>query len=110
MVVYEKLLMVFVGDVMFDVVQVGNIWLFEMQVFGVLELLESWFVCMLVFIVSDYFDGIWVINVLGGQCVGLLWYVDIWLMFVCQDFFVQVGIWQMLQDWDVWCVMFVCLC
>lgn len=107
MVVYEKLLIVFVVDGLLDVCQFGNIWIFEFVEFNMLILLQLYVVKFMVVDLIDYFQGIWDINVIYDELVGVLWYVDICLLYYCKDLLVKVGFDYLLWMWVEWNVMMV---
>ncbi len=99
---HEKLLTAFAGDATPDVAQLGNSWLAEFAALGALAPLDAWLAATPALQPDDWFDGIWQTNVVGGQLLGLPWYVDTRLLFYRSDLFARAGIDQAPPTWSAW--------
>jgi multiple sugar transport system substrate-binding protein len=99
---HEKLLTAFAGDALPDLAQVGNTWLPEMAALNALEPLSSWLESKTAPRAADHFDGIWQTNVIGGEVVGVPWYVDTRLLFYRRDLLGRAGFDHPPADWSEW--------
>ena len=89
---HEKLLTAFAGDATPDLAQLGNSWMPEFGALGALLPLQPWVDATPALQADDWFEGIWRTNVVGGQLLGLPWYVDTRLMFYRRDLFERAGV------------------
>lgn len=99
---HEKLLTAFAGEVMPDIVQLGNTWVPELQAIGALAPLDAHLAQSQWVQKDDYFDGIWHTNVIDGQLWGLPWYVDTRVMFYRRDLLAQAGYGTPPTTWAGW--------
>lgn len=99
---HEKLLTAFAGDATPDVAQLGNSWIAEFAAVNALLPLGPWVAATPALQPGDWFDGIWATNVVGGQLLGLPWYVDTRLLFYRRDLFERAGIARPPATWAEW--------
>jgi multiple sugar transport system substrate-binding protein len=97
---HEKLLTAFVGESVPDVAQMGNTWVPEFAAMNGFEDLGPFARASLDR--SDYFDGIWDTNVVGGVLYGVPWYVDTRVLFYRSDLLGSVGYPKGPRTWAEW--------
>ena len=88
---HEKLLTAFAGDATPDLAQLGNSWMPEFAALGALVPLDAFVAATPALQPADWFGGSWQTNVVGGQLLGLPWYVDTRLLFYRRDLFERAG-------------------
>jgi len=93
---HEKLLTAFAGDATPDIAQLGNTWIAELAALGALQPLDA---AAAGLDPADHFEGIWRTNLVGGQLLGLPWYIDTRVMFYRRDLFERAGVPGMPGDW-----------
>ena len=99
---HEKLLTAFAADALPDVCQLGNTWVPEFAMLGALTPLQERVERSGVIEPSDYFSGIWEMNRIDGELVGVPWYVDTRLLFYRKDILREAGITQPPRTWEEW--------
>lgn len=99
---HEKLLTAFAGDATPDVAQLGNSWMPEFAALGALLPLQPWVDATPALAPADWFAGIWQTNVVGGQLLGLPWYVDTRLLFYRADMLARAGVAAPPVSWADW--------
>ncbi|WP_198937872.1 sugar ABC transporter substrate-binding protein [Pelomonas sp. KK5] len=99
---HEKLLTAFAGDATPDIAQLGNTWVAELAALDALSPLDEFVAGSRTVDMTDYFDGIWSTNVIGGKLLGLPWYVDTRLLFYRRDLLAKVGFDAPPRDWAEW--------
>lgn len=99
---HEKLLTAFAADGLPDICQLGNTWIPEFAILGVLTPLQPYVDASQVVRPADYFPGIWNTNLIDGRLVGVPWYVDTRLLFYRKDMLRDAGVTQPPRTWDEW--------
>lgn len=99
---HEKLLTAFAAEGLPDVSQLGNTWIPEFATLGVLEPLDARVAASEVIAPADYFPGIWDINLIDGELVGIPWYVDTRLLFYRKDILHDAGVESVPTTWAEW--------
>jgi multiple sugar transport system substrate-binding protein len=107
---HEKLLTAFVGGSTPDVSQLGNTWLAEFTALHALQPLGDRLAQSHDVSAAAYFPGIWDTNVIGGDPVGIPWYVDTRVLFYRRDIFKRAGITTMPTTWEAWRAAMVAIC
>lgn len=99
---HEKLLTAFAGDVLPDVVPLGNSWIAEFAVLGALEPLDALQAATPTMDRSDFFDGPWASGVVDGRLLAVPWYTETRLPFVRHDLMRAAGVTEPPRDWAAW--------
>ena len=99
---HEKLLTAFAADGLPDICQLGNTWIPEFAILGVLTPLQPYVDASQVVRPADYFPGIWNTNLIDDRLVGVPWYVDTRLLFYRKDMLRDAGVTQPPRTWDEW--------
>jgi multiple sugar transport system substrate-binding protein len=99
---HEKLLTSVVGRSTPDIAQLGNTWLPELVALHALVPLDSLIGRSHAIEHSDYFDGIWQTNVIGGRTWGVPWYVDTRVLFYRSDILADAGFATPPRTWREW--------
>lgn len=99
---HEKLLTAYAADGLPDVCQLGNTWIAEFATLQALTPLQPYVDGSAEVQPADYFPGIWDTNVVGGQLVGVPWYVDTRLLFYRKDLLRQAGYEHPPRSWAEW--------
>jgi multiple sugar transport system substrate-binding protein len=95
---HEKLLTAFAGGALPDLGQAGNSWIAELTAIGAIEPVPA----ALEPLVAGQFPGVVDTNRIGGQLMGLPWYVDTRLQFYRRDLFERGGFATPPERWDQW--------
>ena len=98
---HEKLLTAFAADDLPDVVALGNTWLAEFAALGALEPLDA-MLRMSSLDLGRMFAAARQSVTLGGQVVGIPWYVDTRLLFYRSDLIKDAGFDAPAMTWDEW--------
>ncbi len=99
---HEKLLTAYAADGLPDLCQLGNTWIPEFATLQALTPLQPYVDASPEVVPADYFPGIWDTNVVGGELVGIPWYVDTRLLFYRKDLLRQAGYHHPPRDWAEW--------
>ena len=99
---HEKLLTASVGKVTPDVAQIGNTWIPELANLDVIAPLDERVRRSTAVTQTDYFQGIWDTNVVGGTLRGIPWYVDTRLLFYRTDLLAAAGFQEPPRTWSQW--------
>jgi len=99
---HEKLLTAHVGRSLPDAAQLGNTWVPEFQALRALAPLDTLAAASHAIDRTQYFQGIWDTNVVGGRTWGIPWYVDTRVLFYRTDVLHRAGWDSIPGDWDAW--------
>ena len=99
---HEKLLTAWAADGLPDICQLGNTWIPEFATLGALEPLQARVDASPMIDQTDYFEGIWDTSVVGGQLLGVPWYVDTRLLFYRKDILAEAGFDPPPTTWAEW--------
>jgi multiple sugar transport system substrate-binding protein len=99
---HEKLLTAYAGDVMPDIVQLGNTWVPELVALGALLPLDAQVAASTQVARADYFAGIWDTNIVDEKLWGIPWYVDTRVLFYRRDMLARVGYAKPPTTWADW--------
>jgi multiple sugar transport system substrate-binding protein len=99
---HEKLLTAFVGEATPDVAQLGNTWVPEFVALDALQPLDRLVASSSVVERPDYFEGIWLTNMLGDTTYGVPWYVDTRVLFYRRDLLAAAGYDSVPTTWQGW--------
>ncbi|HYI09066.1 MAG TPA: sugar ABC transporter substrate-binding protein [Thermoanaerobaculia bacterium] len=99
---HEKLLTAYVGESVPDVAQVGNTWIPEFEAINAVDDLTARVASSKSVDRSDYFDGIWATNEIGGRTYGIPWYVDTRVLFYRTDLLAAAGFPNAPRTWSEW--------
>lgn len=96
---HSKLLTSYAGSSLPDLSQVGNTWVSEMAAIGAISALPAFASDLL----TDQFPAVLETNRIGGQVVGVPWYVDTRLIYYRADLLEQAGFGDGVpQTWETW--------
>jgi multiple sugar transport system substrate-binding protein len=99
---HEKLLTAIAGDSTPDLCNLGNSWVPELAMLKALVPLERRVAASPTIDQADYFAGIWDSNVVGGELLGLPWYVDTRVLFYRKDLLAAAGFAAPPTSWPEW--------
>lgn len=97
---HEKLLTAYASNSMPDVFQLGNTWIPEFHMLNALEVIDLRVDTSDVIDINDYFEGIWVTNIIDGSLYGIPWYVDTRVLFYRKDILHDAGFSEPPRTWD----------
>lgn len=96
---HSKLLTSYAGSSLPDLSQVGNTWVSEMAAIGAISALPASASDLL----TDQFPAVLDTNRIGGQVVGVPWYVDTRLIYYRADLLERAGFGDGVpQTWETW--------
>lgn len=96
--VYDCFVIFIVGGMIFDVVEIGMIWIVEFVDVGVFELFDE-YVDVEDGFCDDFVEGLEVVGIYDGELYGMLWYVGVCLFVYCVDVFEEFGF-EVFKIWD----------
>ncbi len=94
---HEKLLTAYAGQVLPDIVQLGNTWIAEFAALDALLPLADWRAEA-----GDAFPGILASSQVEGRLLAMPWYVDTRLLFYRKDLLAQAGVAAPPTSWAGW--------
>ncbi len=97
---HEKLLTAYASNSLPDVFQLGNTWIPEFHMLDAIELIDSHVDTSVVIDAGDYFEGIWVTNIIDGELYGIPWYVDTRVLFYRKDILHDAGFSKPPRTWE----------